>query len=181
MADIIVGSSTEAVVVDNDTTSVVVSPNTELVSQESTKIEAVVTQVDNTTTVVAGQPGPQGVAGDSINYINILAGQDLSGHRVVSSNSTGYVIYADKDIPDTGNKVLGITTGAVINGNIAEVQLVGVLEEPSWNWNSTDPIFIGNNGQLTQIAPSTGYLYIVGFPMSTTKIFIDKQPPIVLG
>lgn len=178
----VVNTSTVSVTVTETSIPIVVSIDGTVGVVTSTQTNNISTEVDKSTTVVSsGEQGPQGIPGDSINYVNLLSGQALSGHKVVSSNNLGYAVYADSTVADTGNKVLGITTGAVSNGSIAQIQIVGVLEEPTWSWNLIDPIFIGTNGQLTQTPPETGYLYIVAFPMTPTKIFIDKQPPIMLG
>jgi hypothetical protein len=131
--------------------------------------------------VSSGTQGPPGIPGDSINYVHMVAGQNLSGHRAVYTNNAGKLEYADKDIAISADRLVGITTGAANTDSIAEVQIVGLLEEPSWNWDISGLIYIGSSGILTQSIPSSGYYYSIAFPVTPTKIFINKQPPIVIG
>ncbi len=178
------------VVVDKPSTNVITRDIETSIAIEGTATSSVVSNdkynviVDSdlvTTITTSGGQGPAGPPGDSINYINILAGHALSGHRVVCTNDLGLAVYADNTIAYTADRILGITTSASLHGTIAEVQIVGVLEEPSWAWDITIPLYVGTSGFITQTVPATGYLYPIGFAMSPTKIFINKQPPIILG
>jgi hypothetical protein len=60
------------------------------------------------------------------------------------------------------------------------VVFFGELEEVSWNWDITKPIFIGINGLLTQTPPNSGFSCIIAYPVTTTKIFINKQEFFIL-
>ena len=122
-----------------------------------------------------GLPGPGGGTGD----IFYTAGVDLSGHRAVRL-SAGQVVYVSQDKPEDLNEFLGITTGASLQGDEATVRPYGIMDEPSWNWDVTIPIFLGVNGVLTQTPPTSGFLLIVAKALLPTEIFIDPKTPIVL-
>ena len=181
-ATLVVVDKPSANTVTRDTETSIVIEGVTTSSVVSNDKYNVIVETDTVNTITSGgEQGPAGPPGDSINYVNIIAGQDLSGHRVVCTNNIGRVIYADSGISTTADRIVGITTSASLNGTVAEVQMVGVLEEPSWNWDVTIPLYIGVNGYITQTPPSSGYLYSIGFAMTPTKIFINKQPPIILG
>ena len=122
--------------------------------------------------------GPAGASGACT--FTITAGQDLSGHRMVSVNSSGQAVYADKDTPATVRQVLGLTTGAAMNGVQATVLQAGEIAEPSWTLDPGTPVYLGNNGLLTQILPATGVILQVGVPLTAKMLLVDIKKPISL-
>jgi hypothetical protein len=121
-----------------------------------------------------GIPGPPGVG-----TITMAAGYNLSGHRIVTINSEGAAIYADKDIHASLLNILGMTTGAVLAGENATIIPAGEIAEPSWTFDTSLPVYLNNNGLLTQALPTTGAIMQVGVPMSATKMLIDIKMPII--
>lgn len=168
---VISGDTTTAITVERDTTNYISIEADQVLSN---------TEVRTNTIVSIGGQGPQGPAGASTTYLYMTAGMILSGHRVVCNSDIG-LVYASASTVASASSIIGITTGAVLNGALAEVQIASTLEEPSWTWTINDPIFVGDNGLLTQIPPTSGYVCIIGFAVSSTKILIDKQAPILLG
>ena len=104
----------------------------------------------------------------------------IGGNRLVVVNSSDQIIYADKNIAGHAAKVLGITTGAVELGARVKIQTNGMMQEPSWSWTLDAAIYLGNNGLLTQVAPTTGFICVVAFPITATSIFIKINPSINL-
>lgn len=125
-----------------------------------------------------GPTGPAGPAGGSA--ITGIAGENLGGHRMVVSDALGRFVYASNDEPSHFHKVLGMTMGAVVAMDVANVLRMGEIEETSWNWTLDLPVFLSTNGLLTQTAPTTGFSLIVGFPITTTKLFVSLREPITL-
>lgn len=137
---------------------------------------------------VAGPRGQQGVPGqpgDAAGQIRLvgLAATALSGHRLVTPLSDDTIGYASNDDPDLVHHPLWLTIGAVSEGAEVAVLLLGALSEPSWAW-APGPLFLGQNGQLTQTPPSASsgaaFLAEVGCATSPTSVFFDRQPSIVL-
>ena len=124
---------------------------------------------------VAGEPG---VAGGVV--VQCTAGEALGGHRVVVLNASAEAVYASNAVPEHLHKVLGLTTGAVILGAAATVQTGGEMTEPTWAWTLDAPIFLGENGLLTQTPPDSGFMLVVAFPVTETKIFIKLREPLAL-
>lgn len=144
----------------------------------STEHENIVQQTAQTAVITSSAQGPQGAPGQSDNFVYLLTAVPLNGHRAVASNSSGYLIYPDTTLEN--NTVLGITTGASSQEQLAQVQISGILTEPSWNWASNNPVFIGNMGLLTQTPPTSGSICVIGYAITSTKLFIDKQPAIFI-
>jgi hypothetical protein len=121
-----------------------------------------------------GPPGPPGVG-----FVSITAGQELSGHRIVSVNEASLAIYADKDSLETVQQVLGLTTGAVSSGAVATVLPAGEITEPSWSMDPRAPVYLGNNGLLTQVLPTTGAILQIGVPLTATRLLVNIKMPII--
>lgn len=110
------------------------------------------------------------------------AGADLGGHRAVYLDSSELLQYATNADPALGERVLGITSGAIANGATGVVLRTGEITEPSWNWTLGLPIFLGVNGQLTQTRPTTSGSFVlqVAFPIAPTKVFVDIKQAIFI-
>lgn len=125
-----------------------------------------------------GEDGAPGIAGGVV--VLCTAGEALGGHRVVVLNADAEAVYASNAVPDHLHKVLGLTTGAVTLGAEATVQTGGEMIEPTWAWTLDAPIFLGENGLLTQTPPVSGFMLVVAFPVTATKIFIKLREPLAL-
>jgi hypothetical protein len=125
-----------------------------------------------------GEVGLQGVGGESsLSVISqCIAGEIISGHRAVY-NKNGSIYYADKDTEETVSGLLGISAGAALIGGAVNLVFAGPLIEPSWNWNYPAPIFIGNNGILTQAVPLSGWLIIIANSISPTTVWVNPKEP----
>jgi hypothetical protein len=125
-----------------------------------------------------GEPGP---AGPDTRFIREIAGEALGGNRVVIVDDDSKAYYADRSISSHTNRVLGITTSAVSQDVFVDIQIFGIMVEPSWNWTMELPIFLSTSGVLTQTAPTSGFILIMGFPVSSSAMMIEKGIPITLA
>lgn len=132
----------------------------------------------------AGPPGPAGSgSGSGSPDLSLVAGQVLSGHRAVTLDATGRVVYANASVPLHATRVLGITTQAADLGAAVNVAMRREVVEPSWNWDVAKPVFLSTNGLLTQatpVAPASVFSLTVGFPTSPTSLFVNVGFPINL-
>jgi hypothetical protein len=129
---------------------------------------------------IQGIPGDPGPPGDGIyTYPASIA---LSGHRMVTLDSTGGAMYASNDNVTHANRVLGMTTGAADVSATAYIQNFGELVEPTWNWILDTPVYLSTDGHLTQTPPALPAVFtlIVGFPVAATSMFINIQSPIII-
>lgn len=127
---------------------------------------------------IQGPAGPEGAAGGDT---PMVAASTLSGHRAVVSVSATEIGYADNDTPSHSVKVLGIIKDAANAGGTVMVQTFRSMTEPSWDWTPGQPIFLGNNGMLTQTVPATGFILELGVAISPQTIWIDIKQAISLA
>ena len=125
-----------------------------------------------------GDKGDTGESGASSSY-TYVAGEILGGHKaIVIDNNLAY--YADCTNLSYINKPIGISSNASDEGGEVTVVFFGELEEVSWSWDITKPIWISTNGLLTQTPAISGFSCIIAMPITTTKIFIEKQEIFIL-
>jgi hypothetical protein len=129
-----------------------------------------------------GGTGPRGMPGEASVH-NYVAGEILSGHRVVKLNNDNKAVYVSNSVLTDSGRVFGITIGASLIGQTTQIITIGTFEEPSWDWVVDLPIYLGTNGQLTQLTPtypSAKFLVVVGVPLSSTSIYVNIRFPIIL-
>jgi hypothetical protein len=101
---------------------------------------------------------------------------------VVCQQGLSGAIYADNTVLSKVNSVLGVTTGAAING--ANIQFVrqGTITEPSWSFTPDGLVFLGANGLLTQVPPAApAFLVVIGCALTATSLRVNIQPPLILS
>lgn len=128
--------------------------------------------------VAIGPPGPQGppgpAGGTTITRIGAIA---LGGHRMVRMNSAGLLEYADCSDQTHGDDTLGMTTSASVQGAEAYVQPSGPIEFNGWAWTPGEPVFLGQNGLVTQTPPDDGFVQTIGYAETATSIFLRIDSP----
>lgn len=116
-----------------------------------------------------------------ISVVTKPAGQTLSAQRIVIMDSDGKLYYGDKDTVSTAKKTLGLT---LHSGNLDEdirVLLSGRISDPSFSFTLGMSIYLGNNGLLTQIYPTSGYVLKLGIPVDANTFILKIDIPIILG
>jgi hypothetical protein len=104
--------------------------------------------------------------------ITLVAGENLSALRAVTSNSSGQAVYASNDTLANA-QVVGITNGAVTSGANATIKISGILTDANWNWTK-GTVYLGTNGTLTQTVPTNGAIVVhVGKALTATQLIID--------
>lgn len=121
-----------------------------------------------------GQQGPQGIPGIGAGFFGTVA-ENISGGRVVTSDSNGEIIYSNDIYP------LGISTNAATIGGVVNILSTGSIIDPAFNFTPSLPIYQGLNGALTQLVPSFGFIQQVGIAKSQTEIAIGIKSPIILS
>lgn len=128
--------------------------------------------------VYGGIKGDKGDPGGS--FVTRVASEAIGGHRVVVQNPDGATVsYADSSISDHAGIVAGITKHAADSGAVVEVQVTDIMVETSWSWTPFMPIYLGNNGTLTQNEAHAGvFILIVGIALTSTSMMIRIQQPV---
>lgn len=146
-----------------------ISINLNLQQSSSTLLHVPSTNIGNTRLSISSSLGISGT--DSTKYIDAVAAEILSGGKVVSVFNNN-AVKADKDSNTLG--LLGITMNAAILNDRVKVILYGVITEPTWTFNS-GPVFLGNDGALTQIKPDVGTVILIGNTISSTSLLVNIQ------
>ena len=162
-------------VVINEINTTIIEYTVVLASDGDTIVQNVnpttVVQEAEEATIVAGLvQGMSGPPGQDYTHVNILAGENVNGHR--SINILGNM---------SNTPFLGISTGSAMVGNLLQVQQTGYLTHSGWSWTTGNPIYALDDGTLTQAFPLSGNLVIVGYGVTPTKMFIKQEPAILLG
>lgn len=128
----------------------------------------------------AGIQGPIGPSGGSA--LSAVAGEPLGGQRVVYMAPSGLAFYASNQTAAHGLIALGVTLGAAILGSPVDILRAGDIVEPSWSWTLDEPVYLGNNGLLTQVPPVGPAVFqrIIGFPIASDRLYISFREPIYL-
>lgn len=126
-----------------------------------------------------------GLQADNLYDRTYQAHEDLSGHTWVTLDDTGTLIAASADVSGHAGRVVGITTGAILNGLSGPVRPTGEIYDGSFNFDPSLPIWLGLNGASTQTPPDTadGYVFsqIVAWPIVAQAIEINlNTDPIIL-
>lgn len=124
----------------------------------------------------AGGAPPELAEGD---VITATTGQTISAQQVVAIVE-GLAQIADSSTLSQINEVFGIATGGAVTDTEVTIQTYGPYVYNGWNWTPGLPVFLGLGGALTQTAPSSGFLQIIGSPIDATTLFIDLEPPVAL-
>lgn len=130
-----------------------------------------------------GPSGPPGAAGTTDHLsASFTAGEDLSGHRLVKRQPDGTLIYASNDTITDINGPIWMTTASALAGEDTVILLVGGFVEPSWDWTSGAPIYLGSGGLMTQAVPAfpSAFSVQVGYAISATEIYLDQYSAIRL-
>lgn len=146
------------------------------ISQDSLIVDVVYAQpdVDLQISQITLDVASGGIVPANIDF-SAEAGENLSALRAVRLDGLNKLRYASNDTATNANAV-GIITAAVSAGATGNVRYAGLLSDASWSW-SQGAIYIGDNGVLTQTAPSGGLIMReIARAISTTQIIIDIEP-----
>ena len=133
-----------------------------------------------TVDIVTVQTGIQGPPGPGADKIIRSAGMNLGGHRMVSPDSSGNLIYSDHTDVSQASRVMGMTTGAASSGADVTVLAAGLIQFTGWSFDMASHIFLGVNGTVTQTPPLNGFLLVVGHPVDTDTMMLRVLAPILL-
>ena len=123
-----------------------------------------------------------GGGGGGNTKLTASASRALSGHRCLIINAaTGEATYLNAATSSHAGAFAGVSTDAAAQGDTVSYLTAGVIEEPSWNWN-TGPVFLSGLGFLTQDDPTPGaaFALIVGVALSPTALLIAPKDSYLL-
>lgn len=124
--------------------------------------------------------GPKGDPGDPKRVYT--AAEVISGHKVVLVDETGKIAKASCTVVTDALAIVGVTTDAVTAGQTTVVTSSGSIEHLGWTFMTNYPIYLGNDGTLTQtLPPVRAFTKIIAFATAPTIININIQPAILVN
>lgn len=116
------------------------------------------------------------------NYKTYICGEvgGIGGHRAVYLLDNDIIKYCTNTDFNIAKKLIGITTQASNYLDNQIVQKYGEITDNSFNFDLDLPIYLGENGLITQVYPVNTCI-ILGFPLSLNKMYINIQQPIILS
>lgn len=144
---------------------------------------------DTPSVLVAAEQGPAGKTGDvgppgpaGGTAFTRVAAANVSGGKALTLNAAGECLHADGADMTMANRVAGIALNGGLPGDLITIVVTGgEIDEPTWNWIEGNPIFLGPDGALTQVAPSTGFVLVIGVAVGPTRILVKIQQPIFIA
>jgi hypothetical protein len=131
-------------------------------------------QVTNVAGIGAqGRPGAAGGTSE-----RRVAATVLGGHRIVRSTGGDTVGDASSMDPSHGDDTIGMTLGPATFGAPVEVQRSGAIEFNGWHFTPGEPVFLREDGMVSQEPSAAGFIQVVGHAESPTRLYLDIQPPI---
>lgn len=125
-------------------------------------------------------PGPPGPAGGEAAPLELLSGVTISASLAIAVVG-GVAVLADHTNLAHRGCVIGLAPVTALSGTDVEIQFADEFTFSSWAWTLGQPVLLGLNGALTQTVPTTGFLQVIGTPLSSTSLLIDIQAPITLA
>jgi len=112
--------------------------------------------------------------------LEVIAGEVLSALKLIYIDSNNIAYLADFNIALENAKAIGITVTAGPIGATVKVVMFGVVRDAFFSFPSNSTLYLGSNGEITDIAPvaNVGYYLSVGQGLGAGAIFINIGKPI---
>lgn len=118
--------------------------------------------------------GGSGGVADTVG-VDVVAAEDLAAYEFV----TAVGAKADSSNSAHFNKVVGMTTAAVLTGFVASLSTDGEVTNPAWTWSANASLFL-NGTSISQTPPSSGFIQVVGVAVNATTMIIQIKLPLLI-
>lgn len=113
---------------------------------------------------------------DELQMVQLTAAENISALKAVRKSGASIVLAR---WPEAESRTpVGVTTTAATTGNPVMVRPFGEITDVSWSWTVGLPVMLGVDGSLTQVAPSSDFIVVIGMATGTTTLFVNIQPPV---
>lgn len=160
-----------------------VGPNVEATVSTVIADWATMTEVTTMAGYEVGNPGSVTVtiSGEAeLLAKKFTAGENIGQYDIVHLTTSSQVFKSTKDSSYENARILGVTTESASTGNLITVQMFGVIEDPSFSFTASQPIFLNTSGGITETAPSASGEFIsqLGESLGSGAIFVRPQEPV---
>jgi hypothetical protein len=104
---------------------------------------------------------------------NFIASTNISALKVIAVNN-GQAYLPSSSIVGDAFKIVGVSELSANAGNNIKAVIAGVISDSSWNWQQNKPIFLGDNGTLTQSLAGS-FLKRMATAISNQTILINQS------
>lgn len=113
--------------------------------------------------------------------LSVVANSTVGAYAVVAPLSNACVQYDDNLTLNDFYKPAWMTLQSIPISTAGLVCVLGQVTNLSWDWITGEPIYLGTNGTMTQVAPlAPAFLLQVAVAITSTTIFFDPQAPVNL-
>lgn len=117
--------------------------------------------------------------GTAVPALTFISGGTINGHRILAMNPNGKVTHVNKSNALHPLNLVGMSKGAADLDVVVEVLNTGFIEDINWSWVVGEPIWIGDDGYMTQSDPNTGiFIMQIGIAVTPTKFYFNWGHPI---
>lgn len=130
----------------------------------------------------AGPTGPVGAtgpAGDGSTFPSTATQLTAIGNALRAAGANSCARADSSDVADAG-LVIGIATNDAAVSETVQVRAAGYMTHGSWTWTAGQQIFVGVDGVLTQVAPTSGFCQTIALAVTSTTILVRLNSPILL-
>lgn len=113
--------------------------------------------------------------------VTLIADENISALQAVRQVSDTNCAVADATTFERANAI-GIALNSASTGGSVTVQLLGALSDPFFTFGANTPIYISDvtPGLVTDVAPTSGFVTVLGQGLGSGSIFINLKEPIEL-
>lgn len=104
-----------------------------------------------------------------VQTVKVTMTEDVGAYRAVSYDG----LKVDANTADL-SQYAGITRYAVVNAEEVNLVRTGLITENGWSWTPDVPVWIADNGILTQTAPTIRRR--IGYAIASNKLVLDPYP-----
>ena len=115
-----------------------------------------------------------------LEVINTTSGEIPAG-TIITLPKGGDIEIADQTVVSQSNRILAILQETVRSNRRVMAIVFGIIESNSFNFDLTKSIYLSISGTITQVAPTTGVLRVLGNPVTTKEFYFYPSPAIVLA
>ena len=109
-----------------------------------------------------------------------VSGESISAVKAIYSDGNA-IFLANNNLTVSESSVIGLTRNAVSGvGENVSYQFQGTMYDSTFNFPVNDLIYLDVNGNITNIAPTTGFLTVIGTSLGQGSIRININNPISL-
>jgi len=153
-------------------------PKSRLITIEKPK--KLVLQEENKILVLSSQQGLSGAPGDGGTFISA---EDVSYGDILYFKADGFVYKAGNNLPDLlsfFNVSFFMSQATATAGNPLFCRFKGKISFTNPILTPGNIYYLGENGQMTDIPPTTGIMLVIGSAITETDFFVNFQQPILL-